>query len=77
MVERKEKTMNNSIKPGIIGLGVGIAIGAVAALALSPKSGKENRAVVINQYNKSKDATVNKLKRKGKDDKKATSTKKK
>lgn len=68
---------NSSIKPGVIGLGVGIAIGAVAALALSPKSGKENRAVVINQYNKAKDASVSKLKRTKKEAKKPASTKSK
>ena len=68
---------NNSVKPVVIGLGVGVVIGAVTALALSPKSGKENRSVVINQYNKAKDASISKLKRTKKDDKKPASPKSK
>jgi len=61
---------NKSVKPGLIGLGVGVAVGLAVGMLLAPKSGKENRAVVINQYNKAKDATVTKLKRTKKDDKK-------
>lgn len=76
-MRRKVTRMESkSIKPGVIGLGVGLAVGVAVGMALSPKSGKENRAVVINQYNKAKDATTKKLKRSKKDAKDTASTKK-
>jgi gas vesicle protein len=31
----------------LIGLGVGLIIGGIAGLLLTPKSGKENRAIIV------------------------------
>lgn len=59
------------VKYGVLGLVVGLGVGALAGLALSPKSGKENREIVINQYGKAKDATMSKLKKSNKAEKKA------
>lgn len=70
MEDQENKNMA-PVKYGVIGLVVGLGVGVVAGMALSPKSGKENREFVVNQYVRGKEVTMSKLKKTKKDDKSA------
>lgn len=58
---------NGAIKFGLIGLGVGLAAGAVAGILLAPKSGKETRMVIVEKANETKEGAVSKFKKAEKD----------
>jgi len=58
------------MKCGLIGLGIGIAVGVVAGTLLAPKSGKEIRDDIKNKAISAKDGAAAKLRKDEKETKK-------
>lgn len=67
--------MNKGIKCGLVGLGVGLAIGTAAGILAAPKSGKESRVYIVEQAKKATTKAKSSVSRKG-SDKTKKSTKK-
>ena len=60
MVDKNKKTTGSKLDKIIMGAVVGAAIGSVLGVSLAPKSGKETREDIVNQFDKIKDFGDNK-----------------